>query len=134
MAITFEDEEKHSPIGTIFGVILLVVVFGAAGFYGIHYLISSQSSIVASPSAAIQMNKEVLSDPRLDSLELMLEIVPGDDTVGHDNPFQQLAVSPKTVTIKTNTAPDLNGSGDGNTNGNNQSSPTSGTLQHTLTK
>jgi len=134
MAITFEDEEKHSPIGTIFGVILMVAVFGAGGFYGIHYLISRQPSIVASPSAVIQMKKEVLSDPRLDSLELMPEIVPGDDTVGHDNPFQRLVAPSKTVTINTKTAVHaLNGSGGGNTSGNNPSS-TPGALGQTLTK
>jgi len=141
MAITFEDEEKHSPIGTIFGVILLVAVFGAGGFFGIHYLMSRQQAVVASPSAIIQMNKEILSDPRLDSLELMPEIVPGDDTIGHDNPFQQLASQPKTVTVNTNTATPANngngaGTGGGNSgaSGNDHTSSTPGTLQQTIAK
>lgn len=89
MAITFEDEEKRSSVGTFLGIFLFLAVVGVAGFFGVRYLMNRQQAIVPSTTAMIQLNKEVLSDPRLDSLELMPEIVPGEDPVGRENPFTQ---------------------------------------------
>ena len=87
MAITFEDEEKHSPAPAILGVIVLLATFGAGGYFGVRYLMSRQQAIVPLQSTAVQLNKEVLSDPRLDSLELLPDIELGEETVGRDNPF-----------------------------------------------
>lgn len=100
MAITFEDEEKRLPVGAVLGVILLLAAFGGGAFFGVRYLIGRQQMITPAGSSVIGLNKAVLSDSRLNSLDLLPEIVLGEETIGRDNPFLPLSAQAKAARMK----------------------------------
>jgi len=85
------------------------------GYFGFRYLWSSNENAVIQtvPQSAVQINKSILSDPRLDSLELMPETVlnaasageggslsaengiePSAESIGKDNPFSPVVPVP----------------------------------------
>jgi len=129
MAITFEEEEKKSPTGIIFTVIILIIIIIVGGYFGFRYLWSSnENAVIPNVSkSTVQINKSILSDPRLDSLELMPETVLnaapvgedgslpvengkeieiGAEFIGKDNPFSPVVPVPgKTDQQKTSSVP-----------------------------
>lgn len=115
MAITFEEEEKKSPTGIIFSVIILAAIVIVGGYFGFRFLRAHNNNTVLPPISqpAVQINKSILGDPRLDSLDLMpetvLNIAPsgennflpigegneaGAESIGKGNPFSPVIPIP----------------------------------------
>lgn len=85
MAITFED--KSSGNRTIIIVLLAVAVLAAAGYFGWNVLVASLPPVEAPQPVMEKIDYKVLTDARLDSLELFPEIPPSSVPAGKNNPF-----------------------------------------------
>jgi len=85
MAITFEEKSNIGKNITVLAI--LVLLLAGTGFLAWKLLQSTQVETVAAPVNNVQIDKKVLSDPRIASLELFPEIPPA--TVGdvRQNPF-----------------------------------------------
>jgi len=96
MAITFEEK---SNIGkNIVIAFTLVLLLAVAGFMAWKLSQSSQVETAVVPMNNVQINKKVLSDSRISSLELFPEIPAATIGEVRQNPFIKEVPVPKTET------------------------------------
>jgi hypothetical protein len=86
MAITFEEKNNFGLKIAIIS-LFAVIILGIFGFL-IWKLLSAKSEVVLAPRAQkIQIDTKILTDSRLESLELFPEIPPATISAVRVNPF-----------------------------------------------
>ena len=97
MAITFEDEEQRVPLGSYIIGFLFFAAIIVGGFFAVRYLIAMpEPEVIPGATETSISNKEILSDPRLDSLELLPQIVMNaDEQIGREDPFNPVLLQGK---------------------------------------
>jgi len=104
MAITFEEKSNIGRNITV--LVILVLLLAGVIFFVWRLLQSAQVDISVEPVNNVQIDKKVLSDPRIASLELFPEIPPA--TVGdvRQNPFVRYVAPSENKTKPASPSPD----------------------------
>jgi hypothetical protein len=105
MAITFEEKSNIGKNITV--LVILGVLLAGAGFFAWKLSRATQVETVVVSVNDVQIDKKILSDPRIASLELFPEIPPATAGDVRQNPFIKYAAPPedktKSADLKTET-------------------------------
>lgn len=87
MAITFE--EKNNTVKTLVIMVLLVVFLLLAGFLVWKFFLRNPPSVAVINPGNEKIDKNLLKDARIDSLDLFPQIAPSAIPAGKINPFSE---------------------------------------------
>jgi hypothetical protein len=85
MAITFEDKSNNSR--AIIVVFLVIAILAGAGYFAWNALMNSLPPVEVPQTVKEKLNDDILTDERVDKLELFPEIPPSTVPAGKNNPF-----------------------------------------------
>jgi hypothetical protein len=103
MAITFE--EKSSTGKTFASILVVLILLGGAGFFAWKYMIPEVSVPATTQPEKEKIDEKMLSDARLDDLELFPEVPPSAVPAGKLNPFSESTATATAETLEPIVAP-----------------------------
>jgi len=85
MAITFEDKSNSSR--TVIVVFLVIAILAVAGYFAWNVLMNSLPPVEAPQAVKEDLNDNILTDERINELELFPDIPPSTVPARNNNPF-----------------------------------------------